>query len=261
MDVVVEDVVVLVEVEDVVVLVEVEEVVVEVEVVVDEAVDVVTADVVVALIVVVVEDVEIAASVEDVAVIELEEDEVNTVLDEAGAVVTVDAVESGDTLDDVVTTEPQPPAGAGILSSSCPECPCLVASSSTSMSTNLLSPAEWQIEIFCTPCELLGLLGLLSSTFLSSAFSASLSRLLFLVRTALGSSFNKGRPKFRAFVASNNETTNTAPSAMTSDSLFARKFKTSFSLASEFYLLLSVSIFRRYKKIGWRIFRPATRSV
>ena len=38
-------------------------------VVVDEAVDVTTADVVVALIVVVVEDVEIAASVEDVAVV------------------------------------------------------------------------------------------------------------------------------------------------------------------------------------------------
>ena len=88
------------------------------------------------------EDVEIVAKVEDVDVVELEDDEVATELDDTGADVAVDEVESGDTLDDVVTTEPQPPAGAGILSSSCPECPCLVASSSTSMSTNLLSPVE-----------------------------------------------------------------------------------------------------------------------
>ena len=97
------------------------------------------------------EDVKIAAKVEDVAVVELEEDEVATELDDVGADVAVDEVETGDTLDDVVTTEPQPPAGAGITSSAWPECPCLVASSSTSISTNLPSPVEWQIEIFCAP--------------------------------------------------------------------------------------------------------------
>jgi len=85
---------------------------------------------------------EIATNVEDVAVVGLEEDEVDTELDGAGAEVAVDEVETADTLDDVVTAEPHPLAGAGILSSSCPECPCLVESSSTSMSTNLLSPAE-----------------------------------------------------------------------------------------------------------------------
>ncbi len=85
---------------------------------------------------------EIAANVEDVAVVGLEEDEVDTELDGAGAEVAVDEVETADTLDDVVTAKPHPLAGAGILSSSCPECPCLVESSSTSMSTNLLSPAE-----------------------------------------------------------------------------------------------------------------------
>ena len=88
------------------------------------------------------EGVEIATNVEDVAVVGLEEDEVDTELDGAGAEVAVDEVETADTLDDVVTAEPHPLAGAGILSSSCPECPCLVESSSTSMSTNLLSPAE-----------------------------------------------------------------------------------------------------------------------
>ena len=153
MDVVVEAVVVVVEVVDVVV----DEV---------EVVDVVTTDVEAALTIVVEdvnivkvedEEVETAASVEDVVLVSLEEDVVNNVLNGAGAdvavevVVMVDAVESGDKLDDVVTIESQPPAGAGILSSSCPECPCLVESSSTSISTNLLSPAEWQIEIFCTP--------------------------------------------------------------------------------------------------------------
>jgi len=85
---------------------------------------------------------EIATNVEDVAVVGLEEDEVDTELDGAGAEVAVDEVATADTLDDVVTAEPHPLAGAGILSSSCPECPCLVESSSTSMSTNLLSPAE-----------------------------------------------------------------------------------------------------------------------
>ena len=85
---------------------------------------------------------EIATNVEDVAVVGLEEDEVDTELDGAGAEVAVDEVETADTLDDVVTAGPHPLAGAGILSSSCPECPCLVESSSTSMSTNLLSPAE-----------------------------------------------------------------------------------------------------------------------
>ncbi len=85
---------------------------------------------------------EIATNVEDVAVVGLEEDEVDTELDGAGAEVAVDEVETADTLDDVVTAKPHPLAGAGILSSSCPECPCLVESSSTSMSTNLLSPAE-----------------------------------------------------------------------------------------------------------------------
>ena len=85
---------------------------------------------------------EIATNVEDVAVVGLEEDEVDTELDGAGAEVAVDEVETAGTLDDVVTAEPHPLAGAGILSSSCPECPCLVESSSTSMSTNLLSPAE-----------------------------------------------------------------------------------------------------------------------
>ena len=129
---------------------EVVDVVVDVDVVVEDVEDV---EVVVDLVVVEVvktedEEVEIAAKVEDVDVVVLEEDEVVTELDGAGAVVAVDAVESGDTLDDVVTTELQPPAGAGILSSSWPECPCLVESSSTSISTNLLSPAEWQIEIF-----------------------------------------------------------------------------------------------------------------
>ena len=85
---------------------------------------------------------EIATNVEDVAVVGLEEDEVDTELDGVGAEVAVDEVETADTLDDVVTAKPHPLAGAGILSSSCPECPCLVESSSTSMSTNLLSPAE-----------------------------------------------------------------------------------------------------------------------
>jgi hypothetical protein len=88
------------------------------------------------------EGVEIATNVEDVAVVGLDEDEVDTELDGVGAEVAVDEVETADTLDDVVTAKPHPLAGAGILSSSCPECPCLVESSSTSMSTNLLSPAE-----------------------------------------------------------------------------------------------------------------------
>ena len=126
-----------VDVEDVV-----EEVVdVDVEDVVEEVVDVDVEDVVED---VEVEDegVEIATNVEDVAVVGLEEDEVDTELDGAGAEVAVDEVETADTLDDVVTAKPHPLAGAGILSSSCPECPCLVESSSTSMSTNLLSPAE-----------------------------------------------------------------------------------------------------------------------
>ena len=123
------------------------DVVVEVVEVVEEEVAGVVVEVVVDLVVVEVvdtedEEVEIVAKVEDVDVVELEDDEVATELDDTGADVAVDEVESGDTLDDVVTTEPQPPAGAGILSSSCPECPCLVASSSTSMSTNLLSPVE-----------------------------------------------------------------------------------------------------------------------
>ena len=85
---------------------------------------------------------EIATNVEDVVVVGLDEDEVDTELDGVGAEVAVDEVETADTLDDVVTAKPHPLAGAGILSSSCPECPCLVESSSTSMSTNLLSPAE-----------------------------------------------------------------------------------------------------------------------
>jgi len=119
---------------------------VDVEDVVEEVVDVDVEDVVEDVVDedVEVEDegVEIATNVEDVVVVGLDEDEVDTELDGVGAEVAVDEVETADTLDDVVTAKPHPLAGAGILSSSCPECPCLVESSSTSMSTNLLSPAE-----------------------------------------------------------------------------------------------------------------------
>ena len=73
-----------------------------------------------------------------------------------------------------------------------------------------------------------------SSFFSSSFFFSSFSRLLFLVRLTVVSSSKKGRLSLKAFVANINDTTNTAPSAMTSDSFFARNFKTSFSLASVF---------------------------
>ena len=145
MDVVVEVEVVLDEVEEVVIEV-------EVEVVVAEAVDVVATDVVVVLIVdvVVTADVVVvligAVVVVVVVVVVVEVDE--EVVVEADVVV-VGAVVVEDSESD--PTEPQPPAGAGITSRACPACPCLVESSSTSISTNLLSPAEWQIEIFCTP--------------------------------------------------------------------------------------------------------------
>lgn len=123
--------VVVVEVEVVVVVVEdVEDVVMAVEVVSLNVVDVED------------EDVEVATTVEDVEVVELVVDEVEAVLVEVGAELAVDEVDSEITADEVVTTGPQPPAGAGILSSACPEWPCLVASSSTSMRTNLLSPVE-----------------------------------------------------------------------------------------------------------------------
>lgn len=123
--------VVVVEVEVVVVVVEdVEDVVMAVEVVSLNVVDVED------------EDVEVATTVEDVEVVELVVDKVEAVLVEVGAELAVDEVDSEITADEVVTTGPQPPAGAGILSSACPEWPCLVASSSTSMRTNLLSPVE-----------------------------------------------------------------------------------------------------------------------
>jgi len=79
-------------------------------------------------------------AVSGTAEVELELD-VDVVVEEV-VEVEDDEDEAGDTLDDVVSAKSQPLAGAGILSFSCPECPCLVASSSTSMSTNLLLPAE-----------------------------------------------------------------------------------------------------------------------
>ena len=72
-----------------------------------------------------------------------------------------------------------------------------------------------------------------SSFFSSSFFFSSFSRLLFLVRLMLVSSSKKRRLKFKASDASKDETINTAPSAMTNNSLFARNFKTIFSLAFE----------------------------
>ncbi|MFM7761351.1 MAG: hypothetical protein ACKO73_00090 [Acidimicrobiaceae bacterium] len=133
--------VVVVEVEVVVVVVEdVEDVVMAVEVVSLNVVDVEDEDVEDED--VEDEDVEVATTVEDVEGVELMVDEVEAVLVEVGAEVAVDEVDSEITADEVVTTGPQPPAGAGILSSACPEWPCLVASSSTSMRTNLLSPVE-----------------------------------------------------------------------------------------------------------------------
>ena len=97
---------------------------------------VVTTDVVVVLIGAVVVVVVVVVEVDEEVVVEAD-------------VVVVGAVVVEDSESD--PTEPQPPAGAGITSRACPACPCLVESSSTSISTNLLSPAEWQIEIFCTP--------------------------------------------------------------------------------------------------------------
>ena len=97
---------------------------------------VVTTDVVVVLIGAVVVDEVVDVDVDEEVVVK-------------AVVVVVEAVVVEDAESD--PTEPQPPAGAGITSSAWPECPCLVASSSTSMSTNLPSPVEWQIEIFCAP--------------------------------------------------------------------------------------------------------------
>jgi hypothetical protein len=77
-------------------------------------------------------------------------------------------------------------------------------------------------------------LGVWSSFFSSSFFFSSFSRLLFLVRLTFVSSSKKGRPRFKALDASNRETINTAPIAKISDNLFARNFKTSFSLALDF---------------------------
>jgi len=120
-----------------------------VEVVVDEAVDVVTADVEVALIIVVVTADVVVVLIGTVVVDEVVDVDVDEEVVVKAVVVVVEAVVVEDAESD--PTEPQPPAGAGITSSAWPECPCLVASSSTSMSTNLPSPVEWQIEIFCAP--------------------------------------------------------------------------------------------------------------
>ena len=69
-------------------------------------------------------------------------------------------------------------------------------------------------------------LGGWSSFFSSSFFFSSFSRLLFLVRLTLVSSSKKGRPKFKASDASNDETINTAPIAIISDNLFVRNLRT-----------------------------------
>jgi len=71
-------------------------------------------------------------------------------------------------------------------------------------------------------------LGHWSSFFSSSFFFSSLSRLLFLVRLTVVSSLKKGRPRFKALEASNDETINTAPIAMTNDNLFDRNLRTYF---------------------------------
>jgi len=87
-------------------------------------------------------ELELDVDVDDAEVVDVVVEEVVDLVVEEVVEVEDDEDEAGDTLDDVVSAKSQPLAGAGILSFSCPECPCLVASSSTSMSTNLLLPAE-----------------------------------------------------------------------------------------------------------------------
>ena len=96
-----------------------------------------------------------------------------------------------------------------------------------------------------------------SSFFSSSFFFSSFLRLLFLVRLTLVSSSKKGRLKFKASDASNDETINPAPSAMTNDSLFARNFKTIFSLTSESVPCVNLFRFLSLKnKVGGESFDP-----
>lgn len=93
-------------------------------------------------------------------------------------------------------------------------------------------------------------LGDWSSFFSSSFLFSSFSRLLFLVRLTLVSSSKKGRPKFKASDASNDETINTVPSAMTNDSLFARNFKPAFHCVRSSYLAFNRIDFQA-TKINW----------